>query len=323
MDARRWTQVAAYAARHHGLLPHTEAARLGYGEDALTRMVANGLLVPVGRGLSRLAAAPITWEQRVHAACLLAGDPAVASHGSAGVLWGMAGLRPGRPEVTAPAGRSARSPAVILARVHRSRQLPPGDRTVVGNIPVTTPERTLIDLSGRLSPPRLADALDGALLEGSVDLRRLRHRLDAVGRGRAGARRLRTLLALWKPGPASESLAEMQVLRSLVDHGIPAPARQYEVREGDRLVARVDAAWPWAGVACEIDSWRWHGSPGRFHQGHRRTLALRALGWDVVTATNQCLDDGGEALAAAVRAALDRGAPPPCDAPRGLATPAR
>ena len=49
-----------------------------------------------------MAGAPATWHQRLMAACLVGGPGAVASHRSAGALWGLDGLAPGPIEVTVP-----------------------------------------------------------------------------------------------------------------------------------------------------------------------------------------------------------------------------
>ena len=58
-------------------------------------------------------------------------------------------------------------------RVHRSTRLDPEDVAIVGGIPVTSPARTLIDLSGRITVDELATCLDTAL-------RRRQATIDAI-----------------------------------------------------------------------------------------------------------------------------------------------
>ena len=70
--------------------------------------------------------------------------------------------RPWRGPVHAIGTHSSRSgPGFVI---HRTRNLPPEDVTTHWGIPVTTPLRTLLDLSSHLS----LDALDAALAEALV-----------------------------------------------------------------------------------------------------------------------------------------------------------
>lgn len=299
--------VRRFAAGHFGLVPYRTALSAGMSPGAVKSRVAARQWAAVGRGLYRVAGAPVVWEQRLLAACFLAGPSAVASHRSAGALWGLPGGARGRPEVTVAACRSG-TRAAPIARVHHTRRLDPRDRGVWRGIPVTSPARTLVDLAGRVPHAVLAEAVDDAICRRLVTLGEVETRLRVFGASRHGLTSLRSALEAWTPGPLPGSVAEMRIIRCLREHRIPAPERQYEVHDQGRFVARVDAAWPWARVALEMDSWRWHGSSTRFHHDLRRRLALGALGWQVVTATANCTQGGGEDLVAAVRRALDRGA---------------
>ncbi|MGH9062851.1 MAG: hypothetical protein ACRD0L_02545 [Acidimicrobiales bacterium] len=256
----------------------------------------------------RVSGAPVTWEQRVLAACLLGGAAAVASHTSAGVLWGLPGIRRGRPEITVPMGLGALA-AGDLSRLHHARRLPGVDRQVQDGVPVTSPARTLMDLAGRVPPATLAEAVDDAMCRGLVDMAHLDRRISALAGGRRGVAQLREATQAWAPGPMPGSQAEIKVIRCLLAAGIPAPVRQHEVRDGGRLVARLDMAWPDAKVGLETDSWRWHGGRERFHQDQLRILQLRAVGWDVVAVAPRNVEaDGGAGLCRAVGAALARSA---------------
>jgi hypothetical protein len=124
-----------------------------------------------------MAVASSNRKQAALAACLWAGDNAVASHRTAGVLWELDGVMEDRVEITVTPPRSPRSPLVI---VHRSLQLPRADRVTLGVIPVTSPTRTLIDLAGCLADEDLEAAIECALGRGFVRESALRKR--GIGR---------------------------------------------------------------------------------------------------------------------------------------------
>ena len=128
------------------------------------------------------------------AAALWAGDGALVSHGTAGVLWGIEGVASAKVELWVPATRRARHEIVV---VHRGTRLDRADRTMLGPIPITTPVRTLIDLVGA-ARGRSAARRDGETLirRGLVDARAARARGSTrCGRpGRPGAGRLAALL---------------------------------------------------------------------------------------------------------------------------------
>ena len=110
-------------------------------------------------------------------AAVLAARPAVASHLSAGWLWGLLRNRPGTIHVTVPTPRRAKRPFVV-----HFADLPGRDRWVLEDIPVTSLARTLLDLAAMLSPPQLERALERAEELGLFDLVALEDVLDRAGR---------------------------------------------------------------------------------------------------------------------------------------------
>ena len=97
--------------------------------------------------------------------------------------------------------RRDRKVGLTGVRAHRSGALFTRDLTVHGRIRVTSPERTLIDLTGRLSDAALARVLDDSLRRRVIRLDRLR---SCVGRlaGSPGRRSsaIQALLAERLPG---------------------------------------------------------------------------------------------------------------------------
>ncbi|MET0275494.1 MAG: hypothetical protein ABW211_01460, partial [Acidimicrobiia bacterium] len=100
-----------------------------------------------------------TPRQAAMAAALWAGTGSLVSHGAAGSLWGLDGVRTTRVEVWVPAPRNPRTSEVT---VHRGKRLDRADRTVLDNIPITTVTRTIIDLSGRLEDDALLSLVEAS-----------------------------------------------------------------------------------------------------------------------------------------------------------------
>jgi predicted transcriptional regulator of viral defense system len=266
------------AARQHWLLTREQALRCGLSSRQIERRVASGRWAAVQRGLYRLAAAPITWQQRVLAACLGGPPGTVASHLTAAALHGLTPA-PARPHVTVP--RRA-WPVAGQAIVHRG-DLDPRDRLIVTGVPCTCVARTPLDCASTIGHRRLCDLVDTAFCE------RLSH-TDSVaeaiaraqrGRGRRGVAALRQATSAWSPGIEPGSPAEMRLLRQLAAWGVEAPTPQIELREpGGALIARIDLGWPARRVGLEYDSDRYH-NPRNWPRDEPRQVRFEIIGWQV------------------------------------------
>jgi len=225
---------------------------------------------------------------------LWAGDEAVASHGTAAKLWRLP-VSPSWIELTVPARREPPSRNI---RIHRSTI---AAHEVVDGIPVTTPARTLLDIADRVDDASLETLIDDAIARHLTTTASLEWELAMTGgSGRYGSAAFRRALAHLRDGHC-ESPLENKVLRVLLAAGLPMPRRQYEIRNLD-FVARVDFAYPDARVAIEVDSYEHHSSRARFDEDRRRDARLRAMGWEVIRATDRTTKDPTSFIAA-VRAA--------------------
>src|SRR5262249_18565924 len=148
------------------------------------RMLTTGRVIRVRRGIYRLCGVEPTWESAALAAVLAAGEGAVLSHRSAGVLWGFLDRHreSGPLELIVP-GQCR----LVGVRAHRHR-LPPGEATRRLAIPVTTAERTLMDLAQSVPDDDLGRLCDEALRRRVATLGRLRAVVEAHRGG--GRRRL-------------------------------------------------------------------------------------------------------------------------------------
>jgi very-short-patch-repair endonuclease len=273
--------IRRLARRQHNLFKYEQAIEAGFSPAAISRRVSTDSWERVLRRVYRVADTSSDRRQAALAACYWAGDGAVASHRTAGVLWELDGVREDRVEITVPPPRSPRSPLVI---VHRSLELPRADRVTLGVIPVTSPVRTLLDLAACLNEEDLEAAVEGAFDRGLVR--------DSVLRARSSGRRNPGVTALRRmlnerdlASPALESRLEVKVWRLLVGSGLPKPVRQHRVQIDGRRY-RLDFAWPSFRVAVEADGFTIHGARRRAYQADRwRTATLVSGGWRIVPVT--------------------------------------
>jgi very-short-patch-repair endonuclease len=138
------TRVAQLAARERGVLTVAELRACGLSRDAIRTWVRNGHLHEKHRGVYAVGHREISVEARWLAAVKACGPDAVLSHYAAAALWGLVRWDGRPPEVTIPTTQRRAHPGM---RVHRTAHL---ERTLHNGIPVTSPLRTLEDLSSML-----------------------------------------------------------------------------------------------------------------------------------------------------------------------------
>lgn len=270
------------ALGQHGLVVRRQLLDAGLSASAIKRWVSADRLIVLYPGVYRLAGSPPSWEQRLLAAVLAAGDGAVASHRSAARLWRV--LDAEEIELTLPRSRRTRLSGVVI---HRSDDVVGAHVVHRNGVPSTTPLRMLVDLGAVLPGDLVEDALDRALALRLVTVPGVQASLDAVARrGRCGAGVLRTVLdsrALGADRP--DSLLEPRMARLLRRHQLPPAVFQYEVRHAGRFVARIDFAYPRVRLAIEVDGFETHSSPRALQGDLRRQNLLVGLGWRVLRFT--------------------------------------
>jgi hypothetical protein len=164
--------------------------------------------------------------------------------------------------------------------------LPPEHGTIEVGIPVTTPERTLLDLAARLDARQLERAVVAADRANRIRWPELL-RVVEEGTGRKGRGLLRRLCIQVDPRAVdARSNPEIDFLALCREAKLPPPAVNVLV-EG-RLV---DFLWPKEKLVIEIDSYRYHGDPPAFEKDHKSTIALMAAGYGVLRVTDRMLED--------------------------------
>lgn len=281
MTAELATKLDEIAREQHGLITSAQAVK-ALGPSRKARWVAERRLVSIQPRVFRVAGAPQTWHQSVHAVTL-ATDGTV-SHRSAAELWGL--IQPaGYTEVSVRYDRNpaARPPAII----HRIRDLHPRLSVVREGMHVTDPVRTVIDLGLVLPQRSVRDALSRGLTTKLFDVAEVERLRDALGRpGRTGTGMLDAIIQdRLLTARTEESLLEARFVDLARRHDLAVPAFQHEVWHSGRFVARVDAAYPNILLAIEVDGFSAHSSPEAFQRDRARQNYLVSLGWTVLRFT--------------------------------------
>ena len=265
------------ASRQHGLLARAQVLQ-HLSEKQLEAWLASRRLEPMWPGVYRAAGAPESWEQRLHGCCLSAGDGVFASHRSAARLWGLTGVPAVRLEVTAGAGRAVRLAGVVA---HRSNLVDERFVTEVDGIPVTSAERTVVDLAAVLGEHTLGPVLDDGARRRIVSYESVGRCLEQMRRrGRRRTTVVERLLEARLGSDPGESALEGRVARWLVAAGLPPPVPQLWVVAGGRRF-RLDLAYPGRRVGFELDGWDVHARRVAFDGDRERGNELALAGWRI------------------------------------------
>jgi very-short-patch-repair endonuclease len=268
--------VQAQAGRQHGIVKRKQVMEAGLSRREIERRIEAGWLVRQYDGVYAVGHTALTDKSHLIAAVYACGEEALASHRSAGKLWGV--LRGSQPiEVTAPRSRESRSGFIL----HRSRHIHYEDRALIDNIPVTSLARTLVDLADVLTEERLADAVNEAELRQIFDLKPVERVLARLP-GRKGRHKLQRVLSAYREvQPFTRSRGERLVFAICGQLGLLKPRVNTWVHGYE-----VDFYWPEAGLVLEFDGGV-HRTTRRFHEDRKRDRALAAQGIHVVRATDR------------------------------------
>ena len=159
----------------------------------------------------------------------------------------------------------------------------------INGLPVTSIERTLLDICARSSDIDALIVLDMAVRSG-----------HALGRyeGRPGAARLRRLAPLAAP---AESPMETRLRWILIQAGLPIPEVQTDLYDGDgRFVGRADLYYPAIHLVIEFDG---GNHRERLITDNRRQNALVGAGYRILRFTTADLFGRPQAVVGQVAAA--------------------
>ena len=269
-------RIAEIATSQHHLITRDELIDCGWSDEMIDTRVSTGIWQRIHAGVYQIDRRPPTWESKLMAAVLACGPGARVSHRAALVLWQMDGISRAPIEVTMPFGNLAVPEGVL---VHRSRRSTP--KAEHSDIPVSGPERTLLECCRFLGPLIVGKALDSAIRRNLTNLDRMWLMLtNEGGRGVTGTRRMRLVLGQRAHDTATDSGSEFELLYHMQKALLPKPELGFELlAAGGRRVP--DFIWPDLGKAVEVDGVDAHDSADRLDDDLVRQNELMDLGLEI------------------------------------------
>lgn len=299
MSATR--EVIDFARRNGGIFSTREAIAIGLSTTTLQRRVEDGVFVRVSRGVFALPGTATRPDITMRAA--LRALTAVVSHESAARMHGFRPIPDSQPTVTVSHRGTHKFPDVV---VHQSTDLLDPHVMEINGTKVTTPPRTLIDLSKTFGPRRLESVTENALVARKVEFDELVDLVKALSRqGKPGMKRLKRILEVRLDGTAlSESELERALMRLITEAGLPEPVKQFRAPWLKPLNGRVDLAFPDYRVVIEGDGRRWHGTFDAFETDRVRDNAAQIAGWIVIRVTWRMIKDEPSTVVNTIKDAL-------------------
>lgn len=267
-----------------GVFSYQDAINSGLTDRMIRRRIADGRLIALHPGVYIAAGTVPTWRTHLWSACVWSRE-GVVSHRSAAAIHGLMGFpEGGRPEITVTSSHLPPRSGII---VHVTDRLPPQQRTRAAGFPITSVERTLLDLGAVCSERKVAIALDDALLRELTTVEAVDECLRLTARrGRRGCGVLRRLLKRrmgLKVPPNSPG--ETVLFDLLCQSSIPRPELQHEIELFDGSCVYPDFAWPDRRFAVEMDGYRYHWGRSAFERDRARLNNLTLARWKVMFAT--------------------------------------
>ena len=179
---------------------------------------------------------------------------------------------------------------------HRARRSDLADATTWRGIPITTVQRTLVDLAAVLEEDQLARAVHEADVRHHTTPKQVEQVLSARHNW-PGARKLRRVI--WGEVPVTLSRLESRFLDVLRNASLPQPEVNRRVDGG-----YVDCRWPEHHLTVELDSYRFHNSRHAWEQDRRREREAHARGDDFRRYTYGDVTEDPRLMLAELRIAL-------------------
>jgi very-short-patch-repair endonuclease len=243
----------------------------GVGRRVVARLVRNGWLTPLHRGVYQAGPVAAPWGREM-AAALAYGPLALLSHHSAAAIWDIHPPHGGTVHVTVPTPAARSRPGI---QVHRATPHPSLNAAVKDGLPLTNPARTLLDLAPHLPQHDLDRATEQAQILGLATHDEIAQMLGLRARGTPALRR-----ALYDEPSLTRSEAERR-LRDLIRRaGLPHPVTNALVSGYE-----VDFLWPSHKLIVEVDGFKYHGTRAAFERDRVRDTDLQAAGYRVVRFT--------------------------------------
>lgn len=295
-EMRSHAGLAELAKRQYGVVTFAQLRGLGFSKAAIGRASRARRLHRVHQGVYAVGHGILPRRGRCLAAVLACGEGAVLSHGAA--AW-LTGLLPGLPQtidVTVPR-KGGRHPDIA---VHHAPALGRAECRVLVGIPITTLERTLLDVAAARSAWDLNTAVERAERRGILDLGAV-DTMIRRRRGNRGVARLRIATEIYRDPVFSRARSERLFLAMVKAAALPRPAINTWVEKFE-----IDAYWERERFAVEVDGWEAHGTRQAFEDDHLRWEEMKLSGIEVVPISARRVEKHPAEVGRHLRLLLDR-----------------
>ena len=292
-------QLSELAGSQFGVVERGQLLGLGFTPAQIQRLLQQGHLVPLHRGVYAVGHRTVARSGILLAAVLAAGGISAISRRTAATHMGLWNFPLGDVDVILAGTGSRRLRGI---NIHRSRSFAPGHLIDHEGVPTTSAAWTLVDLAGTIGSSALRQCFDVAERKELIDHDELAF-LIRNGSGRRGlaavsalARRDRT------QSRRTRSMLELDFLAFCREEGLPEPLVNHRVGGFE-----VDAIWTDASLVVELDSWEWHGDRESFERDRAKASDLQTVGLDVIAVTDRRLKRGRVKLSATIHTLLEQG----------------
>jgi very-short-patch-repair endonuclease len=267
----RWSLVVELAKVQRGLVRRDQLVALGIPRGTIDEWVGRGLLHVVRRGVYAVGHPQLLPKAELLAAIWGCGPRAVLSHRSAAEEWELIEPRgPSAIQVTVPGNRRLGPPDIYI---HRTNDLYPDETVERDGLPITSAARTVFDFASQASDREVGAAFERGLIEGFFDRDKM-IQLAMRHRGRRGIKKIRRLIDRDAPPTVTIQEAHRRLLELIRSSGLPHPKTEVPIGP-----YRADILFPEAMLIVEMDSAKWHTTPGRIERDKRRDAELAAKGY--------------------------------------------
>ena len=251
------------------------------------------------RGVYIAAHVELTFWVWLHAVLLVAPADAVLSHVTALRVYGLAVRGDGSFHVSTRTTTHSRHAGITTHR--RLGRIPHGRRS---HLPVTSPDRTIVDIATKVTWIELIQTAEFMIHQGFTTLDRLAE--FALTQHLDGVLRTRRALSLIREGV--ESPMETLLRLMIVFARLPEPACNVDIRDAaGQFVARGDLVYAAFCVVVEYDGWYHERTAEQRRRDISRRERLEGCGWRVIVITSGDLGDKREIVQRVHRALSQRG----------------
>jgi len=285
------------AHRQRGVVTRDQVLAAGWFPRALHRRLHAGVLRELHRGVYLVGPGEPPGAREM-AALLAAGETALLSHQTAAAQWGFMQLGAGAPVHVMLVGTGRGRIRGLHA--HRVPRLQPDERSERAGFPLTSPTRTLLDMSAVVGARELERMLAAGERSGVLSPKAWPGLL-ARCRGRRGVAALRAVMEI-PGGPAfTRSEAEHAFLDLVRQSALPPPQANVALGSWE-----VDFLWRSVRVAVEVDGYGYHRTRGDFERDRAKDAWLMARGFRVLRLSWRQISEQPMATAVLLAQALVR-----------------